>query len=208
MFDPLNNVATAKKILTNHLIWGNHHIPSPLISVSTSLEKPLRLAGSMKRYHGSNVDVLIAEIFYDVEPSSAYHMMKEAKKLGVDVPRKCVDHDEYVFYGHIPLEHMVRIEQIVEWTNEDIPAQYTTVWEKTGASPARDVLEFPIEAMQAMSLNPMAPKDALDAFGSSTLTSTQNGDEPSSESGLDGEVYFSDSSDFCAEVSKAWSGNT
>ncbi|KAJ7503882.1 hypothetical protein B0H11DRAFT_1905767 [Mycena galericulata] len=127
IFDPSNNVATAKEILTNHLEWSNHHIPSPLISVSTSREKPRRLSGAMRRYHGANVEVFIAEIIYDVKPSSAYHMMSTAGRLGVNVSRNWVDHEEYVFSGHIPLEHVVKIEQVadltVEWTNEGIPVQ-------------------------------------------------------------------------------------
>ncbi|KAF8162224.1 hypothetical protein K438DRAFT_1776104 [Mycena galopus ATCC 62051] len=90
IFDPVHDVVTAKEILANPLSWQSHHIPSPPISVSTGREKPRRLASSLRRYHGVTVDVSIAEILYDVEPSSAYHMMTVAEKLGVDVSRECI----------------------------------------------------------------------------------------------------------------------
>ncbi|KAJ7496256.1 hypothetical protein B0H11DRAFT_2000316 [Mycena galericulata] len=160
IFDPSKDALEAEEILTAHLDWRNHHIPSPLISVSDSRDKPRRLAGATRKYyHGESVDIFIAEICYEVKPSNAYHMMSTAKMLGVKLSPLYVDHGEYVFVGCIPLEYIVRVEEVVEWTGEFEPAKYTTVWEK--ATAGQNPLDLAIEAMREMSLNSATSKDTL-----------------------------------------------
>ncbi|KAJ7257613.1 hypothetical protein C8J57DRAFT_1234761 [Mycena rebaudengoi] len=198
-FDPSNNALTANRILTDHLDWSNHNIDSPLISVSTTWDKPHWLAESMRKHwerKHHKVETFIAEISYDVQPSSAYHMMSTAKRLGVEVPPWCIDYGEYVLVGSIPLEHIVKIQQI--GTGEG-----TTVWENPAASPSSDafelLIEAMIEAMLEMSLSSRRLRDAMDVFTSSSISIAEDGEgDTSSESDSD-EVYCRSGSDFCAQ---------
>ncbi|KAJ7062272.1 hypothetical protein C8F01DRAFT_1137055 [Mycena amicta] len=176
-FDPYKGADQAKEILIDHLVWANHHIPSPLISVSTGQGKPKSLLRAMKKFHGehSAFDIFIAEIRYEVKPSNAHHLMSTAAMLGATVSQLCTDYGEWIFVGCIPLEHVVEIKQVVRWTTDLEPVSYEITWPKAPASP--DPIDL-AAAMGNMSLSGIVVPRA--GFDSEDETSSSSSDQDGS----------------------------
>ncbi|KAE9403573.1 hypothetical protein BT96DRAFT_990230 [Gymnopus androsaceus JB14] len=129
LFDPVGKKSAAKEILQNHLNWNNRHIPSPLISASTSA-KAKNMAAALRRRNESVVS--IAEILYDPQkhPSvTCYNLCSLAKTLGAVIPEHWKDKDEYVFVGYIPLECVVEVRQVSSQTKKNQPSSLSPqVW--------------------------------------------------------------------------------
>ncbi|KAE9386192.1 hypothetical protein BT96DRAFT_928390 [Gymnopus androsaceus JB14] len=125
LFDPVGKESAAKEILQNHLKWNNRHIPSPLISASTSA-KSKRMAAAFKRRNESVVS--IAEILYDPQEHhsvTCYNLCSLAETLGVVIPEHYKDKDEHVFVGFIPLECIVEVRRVSSWTKKNQPSSFS-----------------------------------------------------------------------------------
>jgi len=103
----LDTPGTSREYLEEHLVWGNHGIPSPLISASNEERAVAKACSSQQFWKDVDVDCFVAVIWYPSQPPNAYKMVDTASRLGVTPQYR--DRDECLFAKEIPLENVMAV---------------------------------------------------------------------------------------------------
>ena len=116
-FDITAKKSHTRKMLRNHLAWGNRNILTPFISTSDS--RGWITGNARKRKQHGNGNVRIAVIFtQDLEGVEIHSMEKLVDEYDIDCKFPC-DH-EWVFVGRIPEEAIVADCTIKEFQKLDL----------------------------------------------------------------------------------------